>query len=206
MMYQTKLKKYRFQNDWASMMSDKIVGVSVICVLHVRYMLPAVFFMFISLVAEAQSVGTQRFKASQEEWYRPDFTLETIDGEPRSIGEWDGQVILIDFWASWCIPCRREMPIFNELRQIYGGQGFEVIGLAADELDKVKQFITEVKIDFPIIYGDIFDVMDISKEYGNSFGGLPFSAFIDRNGNIRFTQKPGEVSFEEAEDILKRLL
>ncbi len=52
----------------------------------------------------------------------------------------------------------------------------------------------------------MFDVMDISAEYGNSFGGLPFSAFIDREGNIRYTQKPGEVTFEEAEEILKRLL
>lgn len=205
-MYQIKLKKYQSQNDRAFMMRDKIVGVVVTCVLHVNFMLATVFFMFMSLDVEAQSLDTQRFKVSQEEWHRPDFTLQTVDGEPRSIGEWDGQVILIDFWASWCIPCRREMPIFNELREIYGEQGFEVIGLAADELDKVKQFITEVKIDFPIIYGDIFDVMDISKEYGNYFGGLPFSAFIDRNGNIRFTQKPGEVSFEEAEEILKRLL
>ena len=78
--------------------------------------------------------------------------------------------------------------------------------MAADELAKVKQLIAEVPINFPIIYSDIFDVMDISKEYGNDYGGLPFSDFIDREGNVRFTQKPGEISFEEAEEILKRLL
>ena len=73
-------------------------------------------------------------------------------------------------------------------------------------VEKIREFLDEVPVDFPIVYGDMFDVMDISTEYGNSFGGLPFSAFIDRDGNVRYTQKPGEVTFEEAEEILKRLL
>lgn len=154
----------------------------------------------------AQDLDTERFSAVDGDLYRPGFTLATIDGESRSAEEWDGQVLLVDFWASWCIPCREEMPVFNELRARYGEQGFEVVGLAADELEKVKEFLTEVQVDFPIVYGDLFDVMDISAEYGNSFGGLPYSAFIDRDGNIRYTQKPGEVTLEEAEEILKRLL
>jgi len=154
----------------------------------------------------AQELDTERFEAVDGERYRPDFTLATIDGGSRSIEEWEGQVVLLDFWASWCIPCRREMPMFNELRAAYGDQGFEIVGLAADELEKVQQFLDEVQVDFPIAYGDMFDVMDLSAEYGNSFGGLPYSAFIDRDGNIRYTQRPGEVTFEEAEEILKRLL
>jgi len=154
----------------------------------------------------AQDLDTERFSAVDGELYRPGFTLTTIDGESRSAEEWDGQVVLVDFWASWCVPCREEMPAFNELRARYGDQGFDVVGLAADELEKVKEFLTEVQVDFPIVYGDLFDVMDISAEYGNSYGGLPYSAFIDRDGNIRYMQKPGEVTFEEAEEILKRLL
>ena len=149
---------------------------------------------------------TERFVEVEGEVRRPDFTLATIDGGSRSIDEWDGQVVLVDFWASWCIPCREEMPVFNELRAKYGDQGFEVVGLAADDLEKVVAFLEEVPVDFPIVYGDMFDVMDISAEYGNDFGGLPYSALIDRDGNIRYMQKPGEVTLEEAEEIIQRLL
>jgi len=154
----------------------------------------------------AQSRATERFAAVDEAMYRPDFTLSTPDGELRSIDDWSGQVVLIDFWASWCIPCRREMPVFNELRARYADQGFEVVGLAADELDKVRQFLSEVPIEFPIVYGNVFEIMGISEEYGNSYGGLPFSAVIDREGYVRYTQKPGTVSFEDVEEILERLL
>ena len=160
----------------------------------------------VATLADAQDMDTERFAVATNAPQRPDFTLATVDGGSRSVSEWDGQVLLVDFWASWCIPCRKEMPAFNRLRAAYGDQGFEVVGLAADSLDKVVEFLDEVQVDFPIVYGDMFDVMDISAEYGNTFGGLPFSAFVDRDGNIRYVQKPGEVTFEEAEEILLRLL
>ena len=154
----------------------------------------------------AQDLDTERFSYVTNAPYRPDFTLATVDGDTRSVSEWDGKVLLVDFWASWCIPCRKEMPAFNRLRAEYADQGFEVVGLGADSLDKVIEFLDEVPIDFPIVYGDLFDVMDISEAYGNTYGGLPFNAFVDRDGIIRYVQKPGEVTFEEAEEILLRLL
>ena len=153
----------------------------------------------------AQDLDTDRFAYVTNAPYRPDFTLATVDGGSRSVSEWDGKVLLVDFWASWC-PCRKEMPAFNRLRAEYGDQGFEVVGLGADSLDKVIEFLDEVQIDFPIVYGDLFDVMDISEAYGNTYGGLPFNAFVDRDGIIRYVQMPGEVTFEEAEEILLRLL
>ena len=173
---------------------------------HKVFFLEAVLLAIGVVSASAQDLGTDYFKVVNNDIHRPDFALATIDGDFRSIEEWDGQVLLINFWASWCIPCRKEMPVFNALRAAYRDQGFEVVGLAADEVEKIRKFLNEVQVDFPIIYGDVFDVMDLSAEYGNSFGGLPFSAFIDREGHIRYMQKPGELTFEAAEKVLKRLL
>ncbi len=150
--------------------------------------------------------STSRFDLVEGDVRRPDFTLTDMEGQPRSMDEWDGKVVLVDFWASWCIPCRHEMPLFNELREKYGEQGFEVLGVAADEVEKVEEFLAEVQVDFPIVYGEMFDVMDLSAEYGNSFGGLPFSTFVGRDGTMRYVQKPGEMTYEEAEEVLLRLL
>ena len=155
--------------------------------------------------ASAQDEPVERFRAV-DGFLRPAFTLDTVDGESLSVDVWDGKVVLIDFWASWCVPCRKEMPELDELRAQYAGQGFEVVGVAADELEKVRKFLGEVPVDFPIVYGDVTDVMEISKQYGNDYGGLPFSAFIDRDGNVRYIQRPGLVTFEEAEAVVKRLL
>ena len=155
--------------------------------------------------ATAQEQPSERFRAV-EAYARPDFTFNTVDDEPLSVDAWAGKVVLIDFWASWCVPCRREMPEFNRLRAEYAEQGFEVVGIAADDLEKVEAFLGEVPVNFPIVYGDVDAVMQISAQYGNDYGGLPFSAFIDRDGNVRYIQRPGLVSFEDAEAILKILL
>lgn len=155
--------------------------------------------------AIAQDGPSERFRAV-DAYERPDYTFETVENQSLSADTWDGKVVLVDFWASWCVPCRREMPEFNRLRAEYADQGFEVVGIAADELEKVQEFLSEVPVAFPIVYGEVDAVMEISEQYGNDYGGLPFSAFIDREGHVRYTQRPGLVSFEDAEAVLKTLL
>ncbi len=183
-------------------MKNKILASSLMVIVGL------VFGAGVILAQDGAAAGetTARFDPVEGDVHRPDFTLTGMQGESRSIDEWDGNVLLVGFWASWCIPCRHEMPYFNELRAKYGDQGFEVLGVAADEVEKVAEFLEEVQVDFPVIYGELFDVMDLSAEYGNSIGGLPFSTFVDRDGNMRYTQKPGEMTYEEAEEVLLRLL
>ena len=81
--------------------------------------------------AIAQDGPSERFRAV-DAYERPDYTLDTVDSQSLSADTWDGKVVLVDFWASWCVPCRREMPEFNRLRAEYADQGFEVVGIAAD--------------------------------------------------------------------------
>ena len=165
------------------------------------------FLCCLSIVAAQEGdTETERFRPVDETRMRPDFLLPDLDGGERAMSEWDGKVVLVDFWASWCVPCREEMPAFNELHADYQDQGFEVIGIAADELDKIEEFIAQIPIDFTVVHGDVFDMMDLSEEFGNYYGGLPFNVFVDRDGQVRYVQKPGAVTYEEAEEILNRLL
>lgn len=135
---------------------------------------------------------------------RPDFTLPDLENKPRNIGEWGGKVVLINFWATWCPPCRREMPGFIELKEQYGPQGFEIVGIAIDTPDLVQDFADAIGVNYPILHGQM-DATKISTEYGNHMGALPYSILIDRAGKIH-SLRAGELAKPLLEEQLKTLL
>lgn len=109
--------------------------------------------------------------------------LGDLDGRARSLGEWDGQVRLVNFWATWCAPCVKEMPLLDAARREYGGQGLEVIGIALDEPDAVRAFIAQLDIAYPILL-DVPGTTDASVRMGNDRGVLPYSVLLGRDGRI----------------------
>ncbi len=135
---------------------------------------------------------------------RAAFSLPDLEDKLRHVKEWDGKVILLNFWATWCPPCRREIPAFIELQEQYGAQGFQVLGVAIDERDAVEDYADGLGANYPILIGDS-KTMNISAAYGNRFGQLPYSLIIDRQGTIRFVGK-GELSFADVEKQIKPLL
>ncbi len=135
---------------------------------------------------------------------RPDFTLPDLSGKPRSIDEWNGKVVLINFWATWCPPCRREIPGFIELKEQYGPQGFEIIGIAIDTPDLVQDYADAIGINYPVLHGQL-DANQISVAYGNRSGSLPFSVLINRDGKIH-SMRIGELPKSLLEEQLKTLL
>jgi peroxiredoxin len=135
---------------------------------------------------------------------RPDFQLPDVSGKSRSASEWDGQVVLVNFWATWCPPCVEEMPALNELYGAYKDKGFTIVGIALDTDDDVQAFIDPMDIAYPILIGDETGVT-LSQAYGNRLGLLPFSVFVGRDGRIARVH-PGEIEYEQAESILKELL
>ena len=135
---------------------------------------------------------------------RPDFTLGSTDGSWVSASDFDGQVLLINFWATWCVPCRAEMPMLSELHRQYAGQGLRVLGIALDDVQPARDFVTELGIAYPVLVG-MADVIATSRAYGNRAGLLPYSVLIDRAGIVRWSRL-GELSraelLEQAEPLL----
>ncbi len=123
---------------------------------------------------------------------RPDFSLYDLDENYTSVSTWDGKIVLLNFWAAWCPPCRREIPVFNEVREFFHDDGFEVVGIAIDEKEKVLEFLESMpQVRYPQLIG-YDDALTIASVLGNQSGGLPYSVILDRQGTIRYI-KAGEL-------------
>jgi len=110
----------------------------------------------------------------------PDFTLPLIDGGQLRLSSYRGKVVLLDFWATWCVPCREETPHFVELQQKYGGQGLQIIGVSMDDSsDPVHTFYQQFHMNYPVVMG----TADVGGAYGGVLG-LPIAFLIDREGRI----------------------
>ena len=134
----------------------------------------------------------------------PDFSLGSTTGEIVTAGDFDGQVILINFWATWCAPCRAEMPMLSDLHERLSGRGFQVVGIALDDVQQARDFIEELQIQYPVMVGGT-DVMAVSVAYGNRTGVLPYSVLVDRQGIIRWTRL-GILELSELDARIEALL
>jgi thiol-disulfide isomerase/thioredoxin len=135
---------------------------------------------------------------------RPDFTLKDLAGAPQSIAQWDGKVLVVNFWASWCDPCRREIPLLNALQAEYGKRGVQVIGVAVDDIGQVQDFVREIPINYPVLVGEQ-DAVDALAGFGAEMTVLPYTAFVGRDGHIELLHA-GELHRDDALTLLKRLL
>ena len=137
---------------------------------------------------------------------RPGFILPDMYGVLHDINEWDNRVVVINFWASWCKPCRHEIPLFTRLQSEKGRLGVQFVGIAIDETSAVNKFIADLDtpVNYPILVGQDAAIT-IAKQYGNEFGILPYSVILDRDGHIVFVQY-GEFEEGEIEKELSHLL
>lgn len=134
------------------------------------------------------------------------FALSLPDpaGKPQAIAQWRGKVLVVNFWATWCGPCREEMPDFVRAQDEYGAKGLQIVGIAVDNVDKVQQFSKELGLNYPALIGG-YDAMDLSREWGNTLVALPFTLVLDRQGRIAYTHL-GPVKPDKFRDVLTKLL
>jgi peroxiredoxin len=135
------------------------------------------------LCAGARAAGTSA----------PDFALPSRDGSTVKLSDLKGQVVMINFWATWCGPCRQEMPLLGQLNAKYEPLGFTLLGINVEpDSGGAVAWLKDMKVDFPILF-------DRKNSVAESFGveGMPSSVFVDRAGNVRYVHrgyKPGDES------------
>lgn len=136
--------------------------------------------------------------------HRPDYTLGSVDGSVMSASDFDGQVVLVNFWATWCAPCREEMPMLMDIRARYNADGLEVVGIAIDDVAAARSFVDELGIEYPNLVGST-DVMATLRLYGNSSGALPYTVLVDRQGKIVWIRS-GVLEEAELEDKVQAVV
>lgn len=114
---------------------------------------------------------------------RPDFAIADIHGTVRHASEFDGRIVLLNFWATWCAPCRREIPMLIDAQQDYAAQGLQIVGMAVDEPDSVRQYAQKYGINYPLLV-DANKVVRVQDALQGG-AGLPVSVLIDRQGVVR---------------------
>jgi thiol-disulfide isomerase/thioredoxin len=122
----------------------------------------------------------------------PDLRLPDLSGQQMASNAWAGKVVVLNFWATWCPPCLREMPMLDELQRGVGPGQLQVVGIAIDSPEAVQRFLSENQVSYPILLGDA-DTVGLSRRLGNRTGGLPFTVVFDPLGRHVFSHT-GEIS------------
>lgn len=134
----------------------------------------------------------------------PELRLPDLAGQEFGQSNLEGKVVVLNFWATWCLPCREEIPMFMGFQAERGSDGVQFVGIAIDDAAAVKEFVTTTKINYPVLLGDV-DAIELSRRLGNRLQGLPFTAIFDRKGNLIYAQT-GPVERAHLEERIGPLL
>ena len=157
------------------------------------------FRFFAKRMAAALTVGLLFLTAAHAEVLEgpaPDFTLKSRSGENIKLSELRGDVVMINFWASWCAPCRQEMPLLEEMSKKYSDLGFTLLGVNVEEdSSKADELLREVPVSFPVLFDNKNDVTKLYKVVA-----MPSTVMVDRDGNMRYLHR-GYLPGYEAEYV-----
>lgn len=132
------------------------------------------------------------------------FQLPDLTGQSRELTEWAGKVVVINFWASWCPPCLREIPVFKALQTDYGDQGLQIVGIAVEEKAQVDIFMQRESFNYPILWGTQ-SAVKVAEKMGNYQGILPYTVIINRQ-NYLVEMFIGEIDRQTLEPVILKWL
>ena len=147
------------------------------------------------LTSDESQQGAQAILATQ---------LPDLDGNDQAVSQWLGKVIVVNFWATWCTPCREEIPEFIEAQKKYGDQGLMFVGIAIDQADKVKMFSKEFGINYPVLVGSM-NTWSLLEAAGNRHSALPYTVVINHSGEL-VENYLGRVNLKKLEKLVIPLL
>jgi thiol-disulfide isomerase/thioredoxin len=130
--------------------------------------------------------------------------LPDPSGKEVALAQWRGRVLFVNFWATWCAPCREEMPEFIRAQAEFGARGLQFVGIGIDEAAKIEQFATGIGLNYPALVGG-YGAMELSRTLGNSVMALPFTVVVGRDGTIAHTQL-GPLKPDKMRSIIGKLI
>ena len=131
-------------------------------------------------------------------------SLMGVDGKLQPFEQWRGKVLVVNFWATWCAPCREEIPEFIRFQERFRAAGVQFVGVAIDQKERVAPYAREMGINYPLLVGGL-ETMEFARQLGNQRSVLPFTLVIDRAGKVN-TNQVGILRSEKLEALLKPLL
>jgi len=127
-----------------------------------------------------------------------------LSGARRTLREWRGRVVLCNFWATWCAPCREEIPMLVAVREVFAAKGAEIVGIGIDQAAKVDEFARTYGVTYPVLIAEA-DAIELMRRLGNALGGLPYTVVVDRVGAVAH-RRLGALTRAEVEGVLEGLL
>ena len=153
------------------------------------------------LVGVALSVGLAGWAAAAP----PATEIPDLSGTPRSLDEFEGRILAVNFWATWCAPCLEEIPELVRLQREYGDRGLQWVGVAVeDDAEAVRAFAEGAGLNYPTLVGEDA-ALALAGELGNRIAAMPYTVIFDRAGQVVFVRK-GTVRFEEVVEVIEPLL